>query len=57
MLKTIFENFPIPTFVIGRDHKIIYWNRALEKLSGIKAREVVGSEITGRHSTMNTDLS
>ncbi|MBW2631430.1 MAG: GGDEF domain-containing protein [Deltaproteobacteria bacterium] len=44
MLKTIFENSPIPTFVIGRDHKIIYWNRALEKLSGIMAKEVVGSE-------------
>ncbi|MEA3486820.1 MAG: sensor domain-containing diguanylate cyclase [Thermodesulfobacteriota bacterium] len=44
MLKTIFENSPTPAFVIGRDHKIIYWNRALEKLSGIMAREVVGSE-------------
>ena len=43
MLKTIIENSPIPTFVIGRDHKIIYWNRALEKLSSIMAKEVVGS--------------
>ena len=44
MLKTIFENFSMPTFVIGRDHKIIYWNRAMEKLSGIMAEEAVGSE-------------
>ncbi|MBN2539163.1 MAG: GGDEF domain-containing protein [Deltaproteobacteria bacterium] len=44
LLYASFEHSPIPTFVIGRDHKIIYWNRALEKMSGITAREVVGSK-------------
>jgi hypothetical protein len=23
---------PVPGFVIGRNHKVIYWNRALEEL-------------------------
>jgi PAS domain S-box-containing protein len=35
---------PIPQFVIGRDHRILYWNRAMEALSGIKAGEVVGTK-------------
>jgi PAS domain-containing protein len=42
----VIEGSPIPTFVIGLDHKVIYWNRALEKLSKIPAREMIG---TNRH--------
>jgi len=34
---SIIEGSPIPTFVIGLDHNVIYWNRALEKLSNIHA--------------------
>jgi two-component system, NtrC family, sensor kinase len=34
---------PIPSFVIDRNHRIIYWNRALEELSKIKAEEVIGT--------------
>jgi len=30
--------------VIGRDHRVIYWNTALERLSGIKADEIVGTK-------------
>ena len=44
LLEASFEHSPIPTFVIDRDHKILYWNRALEKMSGILAREVIGSK-------------
>lgn len=43
LLHSIVQGFSIPAFVIGKDHKIIYWNRALEKLSGIPASEVVGT--------------
>jgi len=42
-LKAILEGSPIPTFVIGTDHKVIYWNRALEEISRIKATEVHGT--------------
>ena len=45
-LYGVIEGSPIPTFVIGLDHKVIYWNRALEKLSRIPAREMIG---TNRH--------
>ncbi len=42
-LYSVIQGFSIPAFVIGKDHKVIYWNRALEKLSNIKAEEVVGT--------------
>ena len=34
---------PIPAFVIGKDHHVIYWNRALEELCGIQAADVEGT--------------
>ncbi|HOI75591.1 MAG TPA: PAS domain S-box protein [Syntrophales bacterium] len=43
LLASIIGGSPIPTFVIGRDHRILYWNRALEELSRIRADEVVGT--------------
>jgi PAS domain S-box-containing protein len=42
-LNSIFEGFSIPAFVIGKDHKVILWNRALEKLSKIPAEEMIGT--------------
>jgi PAS domain S-box-containing protein len=42
-LQRIIQGSPIPTFVIGRDHRVIYWNTALEELSGIKAEELIGT--------------
>jgi PAS domain-containing protein len=43
-LNSIFEGFSIPAFVIGKDHKVILWNRALEKLSRISAEEMIGTD-------------
>lgn len=42
-VQSIIGSSPIPAFIIGKDHLIIYWNKALEELSGIKAKEVVGT--------------
>ena len=42
-LYSVIQGFSIPAFVIGKDHRVIYWNRALEKLSNIPANEVVGT--------------
>ncbi|MGD0828730.1 MAG: PAS domain-containing protein, partial [Desulfobaccales bacterium] len=39
----ILEGMPVPTFVIDRSHRIIYWNRACEELTGFSRREMVGS--------------
>jgi len=43
-LHSIIQGSPIPAFVIGKDHKVIYWNKALEELSGVKAEEVIGTK-------------
>jgi len=42
-LQSVIGSSPIPAFVIGRDHRVIYWNRALAELSGIRAEEVIGT--------------
>ncbi len=43
-LRSIIQSSPIPTFVISTEHKILYWNKALEELSGIKASQVIGKD-------------
>ncbi|MBN1532454.1 MAG: PAS domain S-box protein [Spirochaetes bacterium] len=45
LLSTI-EGSPIPTFVIDRNHRVVFWNRALAQISGIPHDEIVG---TGDH--------
>jgi PAS domain S-box-containing protein len=39
----IIQGSTIPTFVINQEHRVTHWNKALEKLSGYKAEEVVGT--------------
>lgn len=45
-LASILQGSPIPAFVIDRNHRILYWNAALEELTGIKAADVLQ---TNRH--------
>ncbi len=42
-LISIIHGSPIPAFVISKDHKVIYWNKALQALSKIRPREIVGT--------------
>jgi PAS domain S-box-containing protein len=39
----VLEGLPVPTFVIDRSHRIIYWNRACEELTGFSRHEMVGT--------------
>lgn len=41
-LEMIIDFLPDPTFVIDCKGKVTMWNRAMEELTGIKAREMVG---------------
>jgi PAS domain S-box-containing protein len=43
MLWKIVDGSPIPSFVISSEHKVILWNVALEALSGIRRKEVIGT--------------
>lgn len=45
-LRQIVEGSSLPSFVLDRRHRVIYWNKACEVLTGIPAGEVVG---TGEH--------
>lgn len=38
----IIEFLPDATFVIDRDRKVIAWNKALEELSGVQKRDIIG---------------
>ena len=42
-LKAVVYGSPIPQFVIGQDRRVIYWNKALEELTGVRASEVIGT--------------
>ncbi|MCX7634395.1 MAG: PAS domain S-box protein, partial [Syntrophales bacterium] len=43
-IEGIIEGTPIPMFVIGRDHKILFWNRAFTELSGYEGRYMIGTD-------------
>jgi len=44
MLAKIIDGSSIPAFVINKLHRVIYWNTALEALSGIKRDKVIGTD-------------
>lgn len=46
-LNGIVNNSTVPQFFISKDHKIVHWNRPLEKLTKVTAKSVVG---TSKHS-------
>ncbi len=35
---------PIPMFVLDKGHKIVYWNRACEQLTGFTKEEMIGTD-------------
>lgn len=42
--RSLIQNSTIPTFVLDSQHNIIIWNIALEKLSGMKAANLLGTK-------------
>ncbi len=42
-LKAIVNGSPIGQFVIDRDHRVVYWNKALERITGVEASRVIGT--------------
>ncbi len=43
-IDAITHGSPIPQFAIDSNHRVIYWNKAFEIYSGIKAEEVIGTK-------------
>lgn len=42
-LQEVINGYPIPTFVIDKQHRITHWNKAIEQLSCIPAEQVLGT--------------
>lgn len=43
-LLQIIQGISIPTFVLNKNHKVINWNKACEALTGIYAKDIVGTQ-------------
>jgi PAS domain S-box-containing protein len=43
MMRDIIDFLPDPTFVIDQEKRVIAWNRAMEKLTGVSRDAIVGS--------------
>lgn len=43
-IEGIIEGSPVPAFVIGRDHKVIFWNKACTDLTGYTSEEMIGTD-------------
>jgi PAS domain S-box-containing protein len=44
MLAKIIDGSSIASFVINKQHRVIYWNTAIEALSGIEGEEIIGTD-------------
>ena len=42
-MQDLVQGAPIPEFVIDKNHRVIFWNRALEEYSGLAASEIVNT--------------
>lgn len=42
-LREVLHGSPIPQFVIDHNHRVLYWNEALERITGISADAVTGT--------------
>ena len=43
-IEGIIEGSPIPTFVIDKQHKIIFWNHACTELTGYDSKDMIGTD-------------
>ena len=44
-IEGVLEGSPIAAFVIGRDHKIMFWNKACTELTGFSREEMIGTDL------------
>ncbi|SDF80109.1 PAS domain S-box-containing protein [Methanolobus vulcani] len=43
-LTQIVNSFPVPMFIVNKEHKVIYWNKACEKATAISAKRMIGTK-------------
>jgi transcriptional regulator with PAS, ATPase and Fis domain len=42
-IERLIQNCAVAVFAINAEHHVVYWNRACERLTGISARELLGT--------------
>ncbi|MDP2796226.1 MAG: PAS domain S-box protein, partial [Methanoregula sp.] len=42
-LNAVILGSPIPQFVIDKNHRVLYWNNALQEATGIRSEEIIGT--------------
>lgn len=48
ILTAVLEAFPVACFMVDKAHRVIHWNHACEVLTGVAARDVIGTREQGR---------
>lgn len=43
IIESIIQHSAVATFVVDSGHKVVYWNAACEKLTGMKAADLIGT--------------
>ncbi len=41
--KNIVQSMTVPTFIIDTEHRVVAWNTACERMTGIKAEDIIGT--------------
>ncbi|MFW6147065.1 MAG: PAS domain-containing protein [Thermodesulfobacteriota bacterium] len=44
-IDTILSRFPFPTFVVDGEHRVIQWNPACQKMTGVSPDQVIGKQV------------
>ena len=44
-LEGVLEGFPIPTFMLNKNHQVTQWNRACRQLTGVRPKEILGRRV------------
>ena len=44
-IDTLVEKSPLPTFVVDIEHRVIQWNRACQKMTGVPTEEIIGKKV------------
>ena len=42
--ESLVQNSSLPTFVIDAQHRLLFWNKACEELTGIRSADIIGSD-------------
>ncbi|NTV11344.1 MAG: PAS domain S-box protein [Zoogloea sp.] len=42
-IAQVVESYPVPTLVLDAEHRVMYWNRACEQITGVKACDIIGT--------------